>query len=278
MKEPLISVVIATRNRAEYLNKAIGSVFNQTYKNIEIVIIDDCSIDNTPEIILRYCRQNRGIIFLRNDTNLGFPKSLNKGVALANGKYIARLDDDDFWADSKKLDKQAGFLDNNKDCVLVGGGVIWIDEKGKEIFRYLLPENDEDIRKYILSDNCFVHSSAVFRKSDWEKAGGYNEKFGIDCDWALWLELGKLGKFHNFSEYFVYYLKWNKNISNFNIRDNLKKQIILRYDYRNDYQGYLKSFFLGWIYYFSSFLPFRKNLRPILIKFKKIIFGHLPLK
>jgi len=278
-QQTLVSVILSTFNREKYVKKAINSVLNQTYKNIEIIIVDDCSSDGTLKIVSEYCNKDSRIIILKNEINFGIPKSWNKGITAAKGKYIARLDDDDFWTDPKKLEKQVEFLNNNRDYILTGGGAIWIDKNGKEIFRYLLPENDKDIKKYILSDNCFVHSTVVFRKRDWEKIGGYNEKFGQDCDWALWLELGKSGKFYNFPEYFTYYLKWEENISNFNTRDardNMKNQIKLRYNYRNDYTGYLKSFFLGLTYYFFSFLPFRNTLKPILIKFKKIIFGKFP--
>lgn len=276
MNKPLVSVIITTCNRAEYVKKALDSVLSQTYKNIEVVVLNDGSTDNTLETISAYKDKDERVIVLNNNPKLGFVESLNKGIALAKGEYIARIDDDDFWIDSEKLNKQVEFLENNKEHVLVGGGSIWIDEKGKEIIRLLLPEKDDDIRNRILSDNCFVHSAVVFKKSDFKKVGGYNyERFGYASDWSLWLELGKLGKFYNFPEYFTYYLKWDKNLSNFkskNARDNMRNQIRLRNYYRNDYPGYSKAFFLGWMYYVCSFTPFYDKFRPILVKFKKLIF------
>lgn len=276
MEEPLISVIIPTHNRPNFLKKAISSVLSQNYKNLEVIIIDDCSFDNTSSVVLEFQKKDSRIVFLKNEKNLGFVKTLNKAIALSKGEYIARLDDDDFWVSKEKIKKQLDFLENNKDYVLVGGGAIIINANGKEISKIFPVEKDSKIRKNILKDNCFVHSSVLFRKKDWERAGGYNENFGTSCDWGLWLELGKIGKFYNFQEYFVYYLKWDKNISAIYLKDNLKKEIKMRHFYRNDYPGYFSAFILGQIYYISYFLPFRQNLRYFLIKIKKIIFGALP--
>ncbi len=265
---PLVSVVMATHNRAEYLKKAADSVFAQTYKNIELVIVNDASTDKTLEVISELARKDKRIIALTNETNSGYQKSLNRGVSLARGEYIARIDDDDTWPDPQKLEKQVGFLQNRKDYFLVGGGAIWIDKTGKEIFRYLSPKENKEIRKQILLKNQFVHSSVVFRKKDWEKAGKYSEEW-LYCDWALWLELGKMGKLYNFPEYFVNYLKWENNITNFNVRKNLKEEIAIRKEYRMNYPNYSKAIIFGWMHYLSSFLPFKNKIRSVYNIIKK---------
>lgn len=272
-RQPLVSVIITTYNRSQYLKKAIESVLSQIYYNIEIVIADNCSNDDTASMVCKYQKMDQRIVYFKNENNLGFLKNLNKGVSIAKGEYIAILDDDDFWSNSRKLEKQVKFLESNNDYVLTGGGAIWIDKNEKEIFRHLLPEKDEEIRKQILLNNCFVHSTVVFRKKDWENAGKYSEEFSPDCDWTLWLELGKLGKLYNFPEYFVYHLKWENNMSNFNIKSNLKRQIKIRKKYRKDYPGYLKSYLFGQIYYLFSFLPFQNSLKPILAKLKRMFLG-----
>jgi len=267
----LVSVVLPTHNRAQYLGKAVKSVLSQTYKNIELIIVNDASTDGTSGILPGFSKEDERVIIVTNHVNLGYERSLNKGVEGARGKYIARIDDDDSWSDPQKLEKQVEFLENNKDHVLVGGGAIWIDKGGKEIFKYILPQEDEEIRKKILLNNCFVHSSVVFRKEDWKKAGKYDEKLTY-CDWALWLELGKFGKLYNFPECFVHYLKWENNMTNFNIRENLKEEIIIRRKYQRYYPGYFKAFLFGHTYYLFSFLPFQTSLKPILAKIKKIFF------
>jgi len=273
---PIVSVVVATYNREKYVKKAIESVLSQTYKNIELIIIDDGSTDKTPEIIFEFLKKDQRIIILKNEINLGLTKSLNKAIGSAKGKYIARLDDDDYWCDENKMKKQVDFLEKNTDYVLTGGGIIRIDENGKEINRHLQPEKDEDIRKVILLDDAFVHSSVVFKKSVWELSGGY-DGYGEDIffseDWDLWLKLGKIGKFYNFQEYFVCYMLWEGNISNRNIFYNLIMANKLRKRYRHDYPNFLKGFFLGWVSYLYVFLPSNRFLKPIFSKIKRIIFG-----
>lgn len=274
----LVSIILPTYNRTQYVKRAIESVLDQTYKNIELIIINDGSTDKTSEIISEFRKKDKRVSILTNKINLGFVKSLNNGITIARGKYIARIDDDDFWSDPKKLEKQIEFLENHPDYVLTGGGAIGINEKGKEIFRYLLPEKDENIRKYILSDNCFIHSTVVFRRTIWELVGGYDEKFCFSEDWDLWLKFGKFGKFYNFQEYFVYYLRWPQNSLNFNIKRNLRNRIELCKKYCKDYPGYRKAFFLSWVYYFSFFLPCRKKLRPTLMQLRTLISGRPPYK
>lgn len=276
MKGNLVSVIITTFNRENYATKAIKSALGQDYENIEFIVVDDCSTDNTSKIVLEYCNKDKRIKLITNKTNLGVAKSLNKGIDSAKGKYIAILDSDDIWSDSEKLKKQVAFLESHADYSLAGGGAVLIDQSGKEIFRYLLPENDQDIRKKILIDNCFVHSAVVFAKEDWKRVGGYKEYLKVDWDWGLCLELGRIGKFYNFQEYFVDYLQWPENISNLDASKNFKTRIILINKHKKYYPGYFKSFILAWFAYSYSFLPFKKKLRPLLILIRKIFFGPSP--
>lgn len=272
-EQPLVSIIIPTHNRQGYLKRAIKSVLCQTYQNIEIVVIDDGSTDETPKIVSELAKKEPRITALKNEINLGFVKTLNRGINRARGKYIARLDDDDFWVDPKKLEKQVGFLERHPDYVLVGGGVIKIDKEGKELVRYLLPEKDEVIRRSILIDNLFAHSAVLFKKDAWERAGGYDGEFGFFADRDLWLKLGKLGKFYNFQEYFVYYLRPEDERTDRLIRRRLGANIKLRRKYRSDYPGFWPALLLCFASYFYSFLPSKQKLRPVLFKLREIILG-----
>lgn len=275
--KPLVSIVIPIYNGAKYVARAIESVGSQSCQNIEIIIIDDGSKDETPGIISEFGKNDSRIVILTNEINLGFVKTLNRGIRKARGEYIARLDDDDFWCDSKKIEKQVDFLEKNRDFVLVGGGIIKIDEKNRETARYLFPEEDKDIRKLILVNNLFNHSSVLFRKDAWERVDGYDEQFGFFADMDLWLKLGRLGKFYNFQEYFTFYLdkeqSGNYNMRNRDIRRKLGFLIKLRKKYRKDYPNYWKAFLFCWASYFYSFLPFRKNLHSIFIKLRSRLIG-----
>ncbi|MCK4454169.1 glycosyltransferase [Candidatus Parcubacteria bacterium] len=270
----LVSIILPTYNRATYIRKAIESVLSQTYRGFELIIIDDGSTDETPKIISEFKRKDARVKCMTNKPNIGLVKSLNKGVKNAQGKYIARLDDDDFWCDKGKLEKQVKFLENNPSYVAVGGGVIRVDATGKETSRHLLSENDKDLKNSMLLNNSFVHSTVVFKKEIWEMVGGFDESLDFSEDWDLWLRFGKIGKFYNFQQYFVRYLQDRQNKSNYNIQHNARLNIKLRKKYRNDYPNFWKAYILGWAQYIYTFLPFRIALKPIFSKLRRIIFGH----
>ena len=270
--QPLISIIITTYNRAHYIVKAIKSILSQNYQNIEIIIVDDGSTDGTKDFVQPYLNDKK--IYYIYQKNQGVSVARNNGIKSSNGKYIAILDSDDFWYDKEKLQKQADFLEKNSDYVLTGGGVVRINEKGREIVRYLLPEKDEDIRRAILQNNCFAHSAVVFKKEFWQDAGGYDETLDFSEDWDLWMKFGKLGKYYNFQEYFLVYLKAGQNTTSGEksvVRANAKIHIKLRKKYRKNFPGFWKAYLFGWAYYFYSFLPFRQKLRSILFKLKKYL-------
>lgn len=279
---PLVSIIIPTYNRKKYIAKAVSSVLSQTFKDTEIIIIDDGSTDGTDEIIFELKKNNPNIIFIKNEVNLGFVKTLNKAISSANGKYIARLDDDDSWRDSQKLEKQVNFFENNPEYALVGGGVIKTDSEGRELFKFLLPEKDDDIRRAILISNIFAHSAVIFRKSDWEKSGGYDEEFGFFADWDLWLKLGKLGKFYNFQDFFVYYSDQEqcngRTTHDHLMRRKLTTNIKLRKKYRDYYPEYNKAILVCFANYLYSFLPLRKEIWPFLYWLRNLILGSSPYK
>lgn len=279
--DPLVSVIIPTYNRKKYVAGAINSVLSQTYKSIEIIVIDDGSTDGTGDVISGFSKKDVRIIIIKNEINAGFVKTLNRGIEAAKGQYIARLDDDDRWLGAQKLEKQVNFMEHNPEYVLVGGGVIKIGEDGKEIIRFSLPKSDKDIRKVILVSNVFAHSTVLFKKDSWTRAGGYNEQFGFFCDWELWLKFGTFGKFYNFQEFFIYYLDQQpkgRTPHDYQMRRKLGLNITLRKNYKNQYEGYKKALLISLASYFYSFMPFRKKLWPIFFWVRNLIFGSPPYK
>lgn len=264
--EPLVSIILPTYNRSEYLVRAIKSVLDQNYNNFELIIINDGSTDKTSEIISQY--QDSRIKIIENKENLGFVRSLNKAINYAQGKYIARIDDDDFWSDSQKLEKQIKFLENNPEYVLVSSGMIKIDKNGKEIKKYLFPEKDEEIREKMLLTDYFVHPGVVFKKQTWEKAGGYNEQFYFSQDWDLWARLGKIGKMYNFPEYFVSVMESGENRTSNKMGYHLLLNQKIRKKYSRDYPHFWRYYLLGWGAYF---------LKPLFLKFKQF-YGRIKNK
>jgi len=270
-QEPLVSVILPTFNRAEILKKSINSVLSQTYKNFELIIIDDSSTDETERTILEYQKKDSRIKIIRNEKNIGFVKSLNKAIKQSQGKYIARLDDDDFWSSSQKLEKQIGFLENNPDYVLISAGIIYINKYGEEVKRYLPPENDKDIRKLMLITSPLVHIASVFTKKSWETVHGYDEEFYFSQDWDLWAKLGSVGKMYNIQEYLTYSLASNQNRSNKKMSYHLWLNLKIRMKYRKNYPYFWQGYIMGLVAYGLSFLPFYNKIAPILSKLRKHI-------
>jgi glycosyltransferase involved in cell wall biosynthesis len=272
--DKLVSIILPTYNGGKYIERAIESIIAQSFSSWELLVIDDGSVDNTKDIVDEYSIKDNRIIYLKNEVNLGIQKTLNKGLREAKGEYIARIDDDDEWIDKDKLQKQVEFLSNNQNHVLVGTGVIVIDEKGTELFRYLLPEKDKDIKKKILGKNCFVHSSVMFRKNLALSLGGYDELKDTRHieDYDLWLKLGTVGNLANLPIYAVKFTLREGSISSTNKTEQFKKNINLAKKYKDKYPNYFGALFRAYariiVYGFILKSPIKFSLNR-LIKFYK---------
>lgn len=256
LNNQLVSIILPAYNVSLYIRDAIFSVLNQTYYNFELIIIDDGSTDNTLSIVNQI--QDSRIKIIRNPINLGIQKTLNNGLRLSQGIYIARIDGDDEWIDKDKLKKQIQFLEENKECILIGSGAVCINEDGKYLYKYLKPQTDKMIRGKIIGQNCFIHSSIVFRKKEIISLGGYSEdeKTKHAEDYDLWLKAGKIGKFYNIPEYSVKFMIRKSSIGNTNFINQLKKTTKIAKEYKKYYpknknlnmlRNYARLIFYGYI-------------------------------
>jgi glycosyltransferase involved in cell wall biosynthesis len=210
---PKISILITTRDRADFITKAIESVLNQSFADWEILVLDDDSKDNTKEIVNIYQTKDTRIKYYKNSPALGISKNRNKALSISSGKYIAVLDSDDFWLDKDKLQKQYDFLEANPDYVLIGSNIKIIDEKGNFIKETTFATENIDIRKKILKNNQIPHSTVLMKKNLIEKVGNYNEKISCVEDLDLFLKLGTLGKFKNLTESTTFYTRHSQGTS-----------------------------------------------------------------
>ena len=268
---PTVSVIIPTYNREKYIKKALESVFLQSFQDFEIIVVDDGSTDNTKEVLKPYIEA--GKVKYLYQQNLRVSKARNNGIKHAQGKYIALLDSDDYWLENQKLEKQVTFFEKHQDAVLTSGGIIRITEAGKEISKILNPQSDENIRKNMLFSCLFAPSGVMFKKSLWEKIGGFNEISDLSEAWEFFMELGKYGSLYNFQDYFVAYLQGDQNRSNFNRRKNLKYNLGLVKKYKNTYLNFKKAYLIHSFYYLYSFIPFKNSLLPLASRVKRFIFG-----
>lgn len=267
---PIISVILPTYNGAKWVDRAIQSVLRQSFGDFEFIIIDDGSADATNRIIEKFAQQDHRIRHIKNEQNLGIQKTRNISLQFAEAPYIAEIDQDDVWLDKNKLEKQLRFLRENKEYVLIGTGVVLVDDKSEEIARYLMPQKDAEIRSKILRMNCFIHSSVMYHKSAVQAAGGYTvEKMSEDHD--LWLRLGRQGKFANLPDYAVqYYL----NMKGYNSQDKflrLKQNLLFVKEHKDFYPNVFYATILGWakICFYPIFNLMPSKLKGVFLKLHK---------
>ncbi len=194
---PKVTVLMSVYNGEKYLREAIDSILGQTFKDFEFLIIDDGSTDGSLEIIRSYADPR--IWLIQNEENIGLTRSLNKGLKLSQGQYIARMDADDISL-LERLEKQVHFLDEHMGVGLVSSSYIKINVDGEEIgYQKVSTENDE-IKERLLRFNCFCHPSAVFRRECIERVGAYRETFEIAQDYDLWLRIAEEFEVANIEE------------------------------------------------------------------------------
>lgn len=275
MASSKVSILLATYNRARMLGKTIESVREQSFRGWELIIADDDSTDETPNVIREWQKKELRIVYLRSETNEGISKNYNKGLRAARGEYVAMIDDDDPWCDSRKLEKQIEFLDKNRDYVGCGAGVIVMDKNGKELYRYLKPQTDEAIRARMLFGNPIANSTTMFRRAVGEAVHWYDETTRYSGDRDFWLKMGLKGKLCNFPEYFSYYTMSGENTSIAKIRPHLSASLMIMRRYRKNYQHYLPALAFNWVQYLYSFLPMliRRPIHRLLARLKRRAVG-----
>ena len=158
MQEPLISVALCTYNGEKFLLEQLESILAQTYKNLEIIIVDDCSTDGTTEIIKAYAEKDKRIKLFQNEVNLGFNKNFEKALGLTSGDYIAISDQDDIWL-PQKLQR---LLDNIKNNWLIFSNSSYLGEskQGRLLNDFKLPANYKGI---LLRNHVTGHTSLMHR-------------------------------------------------------------------------------------------------------------------
>lgn len=274
-RKPVVSVIMATRNQAGLIADSINSVISQSFKDWELIIINDGSTDNTEAVVKEFIAKDSRIIYFDNGKNLGVPKSFNLAMGIAKGEFIARIDSDDSWIGKDKLKKQVEFLKNHPDYVAVGGGMIVVSSRKKELFRYLKPEEDREIRNTALITNPIANSTSVCRKPAIIKAGLCDENLDFNEDWDFWLKIGLLGKLYNFPEYFSYYTFTGRNKSMVYLRQHTFAALKIIWKYRRHYPNFLKGFLINLAQFIYGFIPFRLRifLNAPLSAFKKLVAG-----
>ena len=208
LKVPKISVIMPVYNGEKYLKEAINSILDQTCSDFELLLIDDASSDKTGDIINSY--DDNRIIYIKNEQNLGLIKTLNKGLGLARGEFIARMDQDDI-SHPERFEKQLALLAGNPEIGVCGTWFTFFGDAVKE--RTIQhPENNENIKIHLLGYCTLGHPTIMLRKEVVLNLR-YDEDYQSAEDYEFWTRLAKVTKFYNIQESLLQYRLHKTNIS-----------------------------------------------------------------
>ena len=199
---PELSIIIPNYNNAQYLDDCINSIIRQTYQDFEIIISDDCSTDNSVEVINKWVDTDSRIRLIRQTKNIGVSRNRHIAILASLGKYITTLDSDDVYIDPEKLEKEMQLVFFHKketgidvcafsnvvivDDTLNTVGYQWQEDKIKE----------GDIFNDIITRRSMIPRDFVFLKSDYFRIGGYDPRFNLYEDWDLKIRLAKIRNFY----------------------------------------------------------------------------------
>ena len=196
-----VTVLMAVYNGEKYLREAIDSILRQTFTDFEFLIINDGSTDNSVEIIKSY--DDKRIHLVHNEKNIGLAASLNKGLKLAQGDYVARMDCDDI-SYPLRLEKQVKFMDKHLDIGICGAWMRTFGETKEEVLSY--PTSNEEISATLFYKSAISHPTIIFRKKIFQEFNiYYNPKLIYAQDFDLWNKLRAKVKFANIPEVLYYY-------------------------------------------------------------------------
>ena len=217
--QPLVSVIMSTYNREDLVKEAVFSVLNQSFENFEFIVIDDNSTDNTIEILKNF--KDKRLKVFKNRTNCGCTFNYHNAQNLANGEYIAHIDDDDIWL-KDKLEKQVAFIEENSEIVLLGSFIETFGENARP--SWVFDTNSDKLAFLMNFYNPICHSAIIYRKNFMLKNGiNYDiwKKCSQDYDFYRQI-LEANGKLSNLPEILVRYRMHKKRITDIKETQNIQ--------------------------------------------------------
>ncbi len=212
--DPRITVLMSVYNGESHLSEAIESILQQTFTDFEFLIIDDGSNDNTSEILLRYSKKDKRIRVVRNENNIGLTRSLNRGIDLAKGEYIARMDADDFSLPTR-FTRQIAYMDAHPKVGVVGSYLVKHFNDKSDIAKY--PCNHDMIHAGLLTGPKIFHPTAFIRAAILRRHRiYYTNEFKYAQDFDLWVKIAKYADLANIPEVLCHQRIHENSISNSN--------------------------------------------------------------
>lgn len=206
---------MACHNSSAYLEEAVRSVLCQTLGDLELILIDDCSTDDTLEIAKRYQAQDDRVSIIALPAKSGAAAARNAGIRVAQGMWLGILDSDDV-AEPTRFEEQLELSNRYKDLVVIGSNSISIDAEGHTIIEHGYPTDHGALIKRLYSMRAFIpHSSMLYRKDVVNELKAFNTRYAQAEDHDLWLRLSEVGTFASIDKPLVKIRKHGKNITNF---------------------------------------------------------------
>jgi GT2 family glycosyltransferase len=211
MTEPIVSVLMTVYNGQKYVEESLRSVLNQDMADLELVVVDDGSTDQTPHILERLAAEDARLRFVSQE-NKGSPRASNDGIALCRGRYIARNDSDDL-SKPQRLRRQLDYIEQTA-AICVGSYADMIDAEGRYLTTLKTPEDNATIQDLALRGHGSIfHSSSFIRRDVLVQIGGYDVGFKYALDLDLWLRLGEVGELRNIPEALIQYRLHDTSVS-----------------------------------------------------------------
>ncbi len=268
---PKISLIMSVYNGEDYLSEAIESVLKQTFKDFELIIINDCSTDSTAEILNKFAELDDRVKVHTNEVNLRLPSSLNKAITLAQGKYIARMDADDICLPDR-LEKQYSFMEENPNVALsscrfmtLKNGVISSGGCGGK-------SDNDSIKALLLVTNPILHPG-IIAKADAIRDLGYDKNFTCTEDMELWTRFVMAGyRIEILPEYLMIYRLHDKQITETTLDKQRKEVVAIQKNYCGNLLEAMDSeqedFYIRGIYFrenkdINKFCEFYKWLKKV---------------
>jgi len=225
---PEISVILSAYNVAPYIERAVESILSQTWRDLEFIIIDDGSTDETGSILERIAETDCRVRLIRRE-NKGLTVSLNEAIGLSRAPFIARMDGDDI-AHFERLRTQMKYMKEHPECVLLGTRVLIIDPFGVPIVEGEELIGHEKIDEQLLKGRggSVVHPTALMRRDALEQVGRYREQFNNSEDLDLFLRLTEIGRVENLPDVLMQYRRHLSSVNylKFENQQKIKKQIV----------------------------------------------------
>jgi Glycosyl transferase family 2 len=208
---PRISVILPVYNGELFLREAVDSILEQSFADFELIAIDDGSLDSSGAILDRIAKADDRVTAL-HQANAGVVATLNRGLALARGEFIARMDADDV-AHPQRFTRQVAFLDAHPDVAALGCAVTLIDDGGKRIRDIDYPGAPEAVSTFLETGSALAHPSVMMRRDAVRSVGGYRAAYRHAEDYDLWLRMAERYRLANLAERLLLYRSHETKLS-----------------------------------------------------------------